>query len=155
MDGKFDLVLSLDVAEHIPPQCAETFVNSLINLGPIIVFSAAIPFQGGVNHVNEQWPEYWAKKFQERGYIAIDCIRKKIWKSEKVEWWYAQNILVFARNDCLEDHPALKQEFENTFSSQLSIVHPYLYEMKILPTGKKIKLKMEQGLKNILRSCRW
>jgi SAM-dependent methyltransferase len=155
MDEKFDLVLSLEVAEHIPSQCAETFVNSLINLGPVILFSAAIPFQGGVNHVNEQWPEYWAKKFQERGYIAIDCIRKKIWKNEKVEWWYAQNILVFARNDCLEDHPALKKEYENSYSSQLSIVHPYLYEMKNLSAGKKMKSKMKQGLKNILRSCRW
>ena len=154
MDGKFDLVLSLEVAEHLPPQCAETFVNSLVDLGPIILFSAAIPFQGGVNHVNEQWPEYWARHFQEREYIAIDCIRKNIWMNEKVEWWYAQNMLMFVREDCLEDYPVLKQESENTSSSQLSIVHPCLYEMKNLPIDKKIRLKMKSGIISLLRSYR-
>ena len=59
MNRKFDLVLSLEVAEHLPSECAEAFVESLVNLGPVILFSAAIPYQGGENHVNEQWPEYW------------------------------------------------------------------------------------------------
>ena len=53
MDRKFDLVVSLEVAEHLPSECAETFVDSLTGLGPIVLFSAAIPHQGGTNHANE------------------------------------------------------------------------------------------------------
>jgi 2-polyprenyl-3-methyl-5-hydroxy-6-metoxy-1,4-benzoquinol methylase len=56
IDRKFDLVISLEVAEHLPIECAETFIDSLVKLGPVILFSAAIPFQGGGSHINEQWP---------------------------------------------------------------------------------------------------
>jgi SAM-dependent methyltransferase len=127
MRRKFDLVVSLEVAEHLPGKCAGTFVDSLTRLGPVILFSAAIPFQGGTNHVNEQWPDYWRKRFQEKGYVAIDCLRRKIWQNENVAWWYAQNILVFAKQNYLEDYPLLKKEFEVTATSQLSIVHPKRY----------------------------
>lgn len=84
IDRQFDLVISLEVAEHLPKECAATFVDSLTRLGPVILFSAAIPFQGGTDHINEQWLDYWAKYFQEKGYVAIDCIRKRIWQNDKV-----------------------------------------------------------------------
>lgn len=58
LDRKFDLAISLEVAEHLPCDSAEAFVDSLTQLAPVILFSAAIPFQGGVGHVNEQWQEY-------------------------------------------------------------------------------------------------
>lgn len=127
MDREFDLVVSLEVAEHLPEACAEIFVNSLIGLGPVILFSAAIPRQGGTNHVNEQWPEYWVRYFQEHKYQAIDCIRKNIWENKNVEWWYAQNILMFVKSDRLETYPLLKREFESTTISPLSVVHPRNY----------------------------
>lgn len=127
MDGQFDLVVSLEVAEHLPSECAGIFVDSLISLGPVILFSAAIPFQRGAGHINEQWPDYWVQFFQKKGYVVIDCIRKKIWQNDNVEWWYAQNILLFVRRDYLASHPLLQREFENTAISQLSIVHPRKY----------------------------
>jgi SAM-dependent methyltransferase len=124
MDRQFDLVVSMEVAEHLPAECAETFIASLISLGPIILFSAAIPFQGGTQHVNEQWQEYWAQHFQEKGYVAVDCIRKLIWHNDNVLWFYAQNTLMYVRQDYLEKHAVLKREFEITSTSQISIVHP-------------------------------
>ncbi len=127
IDRQFDLVVSLEVAEHLPPECAEIFVDSLTRLGPVIVFSAAIPFQGGRQHINEQWPDYWASHFRRKGYLPIDCIRKRVWQNEKVHWWYAQNILLFVRTDYLESSPLLKREFEATAPNQLSIVHPKRY----------------------------
>jgi SAM-dependent methyltransferase len=127
MNRQFDMVLSLEVAEHLPEECAETFVDSLTRLGPAILFSAAVPFQGGTHHVNEQWPEYWVRYFQEKGYVAIDCLRRKIWQNDDVAWWYAQNILVFATRKHLEEQPLLKKEYEFTGTSQLSIVHPKRY----------------------------
>ncbi len=127
MDKHFDLVVSVEVAEHLPRESAETFVDSLTSLGPVVLFSAAIPFQGGTDHVNEQWPDYWSGLFRGRGYAVIDCIRKKIWQNEDVEYWYAQNVLLFVRRDYLESHPQLRREFENTSIGQLSMVHPKQY----------------------------
>jgi cyclopropane fatty-acyl-phospholipid synthase-like methyltransferase len=127
LDRQFDLVVSLEVAEHLPPECAETFIDSLSRLGPVVLFSAAIPYQGGTHHVNEQWPEYWAQYFRDRAYEVIDCIRRKIWHNDDVEWFYAQNMLLFVRMDYLESHPSLKRKFENTTPSALSIVHPQKY----------------------------
>jgi SAM-dependent methyltransferase len=147
IDKQFDLVVSLEVAEHLPSECAEMLVESLTRLGPVILFSAAIPFQGGTHHVNEQWPEYWVKFFRERRYFVIDCIRKKIWQNDNVEWFYAQNILMFVRWDYLENHPLLKKEFENTSTCQLSIVHPkkYLEVHRLLLTMQDITALIPPG----------
>ncbi|HEV8378171.1 MAG TPA: hypothetical protein VGP99_04925, partial [Tepidisphaeraceae bacterium] len=96
---------------------------SLTLLGPVVLFSAAIPFQGGVNHVNEQWPSHWTKLFLGRGYAMIDCIRRRIWENEQVADYYAQNMLLFCRHDFLEGHPALRAEQDQGLDG-LSIVHP-------------------------------
>jgi len=126
-EKKFDLVISLEVAEHLPRECSGVFIESLTRLGPVIIFSAAIPFQGGTDHVNEQWPDYWARRFNEKDFMAVDCIRKKIWQNDNVFYWYAQNILMYVKRDYLEVHPELREEFEKTNLSQLSIVHPKQY----------------------------
>jgi SAM-dependent methyltransferase len=124
---QFDLVLSLEVAEHLPPESASTFIDSLTEHGNVVLFSAAIPHQGGTRHLNEQWPEYWLEYFQHRGYVVIDCIRKRVWQNANVEWWYAQNMLMFVQRDHLDARPLLRREFENTAISQLSIIHPRKY----------------------------
>src|SRR5215218_5093516 len=58
MGRRFDLVVSLEVAEHLASGCSETFVRSLTNLGDVILFSAAIPGQAGTNHINLRWQGY-------------------------------------------------------------------------------------------------
>lgn len=139
LNRRFDLVTSLEVAEHLPIDCAETFVNSLVNLGPAIMFSAAIPLQRGTNHINEQWPDYWANIFKKRGFVAVDAIRQKVWQNTSVEAWYAQNILVFVSQRDLAKYPRLQQAYEETRSEQLSIVHPRIFMERACPTSKKIK----------------
>ena len=44
LDRSFDLVVSLEVAEHIAPRYADAFVDSLSGLGDLILFSAAVPY---------------------------------------------------------------------------------------------------------------
>lgn len=129
IERQFDLVTSLEVAEHLPEECAEGFVNSLTQLGSVILFSAAIPFQGGTEHVNEQWPDYWSALFSEKGYVAIDCIRPKVWQSANVEYWYIQNSIIFIKQSCLdlETYRNLKEEQQKSIPSQLSVVHPKKY----------------------------
>ena len=127
IDRTFDLVVSLEVAEHLPGDCAETFVKSLTRLGEIILFSAAVPFQGGTGHLNEQWPHYWAQYFYNQGYLVVDCFRKNIWNNNKVEFWYAQNILLFVKQDCLHKYPLIEQEIKKNTTLQIDIIHPRLY----------------------------
>jgi SAM-dependent methyltransferase len=120
----FDLAMSLEVAEHLPPQSAEGFVDCVTRLAPLVLFSAAIPRQGGTQHLNEQWPEYWAALFRARDYLPIDCIRGRIWGSEQVEWYYAQNLLLFAKGSCIREDLDLRREYEKTNPQQLALVHP-------------------------------
>lgn len=127
LDRKFDLVVSLEVAEHLPEEAAQTFVDSLTSLGDVVLFSAAIPFQGGNHHVNEQWQDYWVERFLKNDYVAIDCIRSRIWTNEKVAYYYAQNTLLYARRSVVSERPDLLAEFEQTRASLLSLVHPVRY----------------------------
>ena len=130
LDRRFDLVLCLEVAEHLAEEHAATLIDSLVNLGPVVLFSAAIPYQGGTHHVNEQWPEYWARHFAAKGYVPVDCIRMKVWQNDSVEWWYAQNILLYVERAFLQANDALRREA--TSNPPLSLVHPKRYLDAIL-----------------------
>jgi len=77
--------------------------------------------------VNEQWPDYWVNLFIKRGYVPVDCIRKKIWSNEEVSFWYAQNIILFVRDSVLKNNKLLKEEYDKTVVSFLSLVHPRIY----------------------------
>jgi SAM-dependent methyltransferase len=123
----FDLAISLEVGEHLPEESATAFVESLTKLAPLVLFSAAIPGQGGNHHINEQWPDKWAELFREHDYVPVDFIRKRIWKSDAVAFWYVQNTLLFARLDAVKSSSLLKAEFEVTNANQLSLVHPRQY----------------------------
>jgi SAM-dependent methyltransferase len=127
LDRQFDLVVSLEVAEHLPSDAAETLVESLTRLGSLVLFSAAIPFQGGTKHLNEQWPQYWSKIFEEKGFSLIDCIRRKVWGNPRVQPCYAQNTLLFVKTADLANYPSLKAEMGSTKKHQLSVVHPEIY----------------------------
>lgn len=95
LETYFDLVESLEVAEHLSESSADGFVSFLCSLGKVILFSAAIPLQEGTHHINEQWPEYWAELFLSKGYVPIDGIRDRIWNNPNVDSWYCQNTLIF------------------------------------------------------------
>jgi len=94
---RFDLAISLEVAEHLPESKAREFVRGLSRAADKVLFSAAIPGQGGRHHLNEQWPKYWAEIFGELGYGCHDLLRFQVWNHARVLWYYAQNCLIFAR----------------------------------------------------------
>jgi hypothetical protein len=96
--GTFDIALSLEVAEHLPDQRAQRFVHDLCRLAPIVIFSAAIPGQGGTGHVNEQWPDYWYHLFEAEGFVVDSGFRYTIWDDDRIENWYRQNILICISN---------------------------------------------------------
>ena len=138
MERRFDLVVSLEVAEHLAEGAAPEFIESLTRLGSLVLFSAAIPFQGGAHHVNEQWPDYWAGLFGKHGFVPVDCIRRRVWDDDRVEWWYAQNTLLFASPERLDQLPSLRREYELMGTSQLSLVHPRRY-LDCIDWGMKLQ----------------
>ncbi|MBV8129442.1 MAG: hypothetical protein JO114_17490 [Planctomycetaceae bacterium] len=99
LERNFDLALSLEVAEHLPTRSSRDFVQSLVRAAPIVLFSAAIPGQGGTRHINEQWPEFWHKLFDASGYKCLDCLRGTIITDPNVEWWYKQNIYLYVKSE--------------------------------------------------------
>jgi SAM-dependent methyltransferase len=122
LNRSFDLVISLEVAEHLSPAAARSFIASLIAHGDVILFSAAIPHQGGHNHINEQLPSYWADLFAEFDFIPLDFIRGRIWNDSEILLWIRQNILLFVRRETAAKNPAFAEYIANY--APLSIVHP-------------------------------
>ncbi|MEO8224300.1 MAG: methyltransferase domain-containing protein [Gammaproteobacteria bacterium] len=125
---RFDLAISLEVAEHLPPDRATGFVGWLTGLSDIVLFSAATPQQGGKNHYNEQWQDYWAALFAARDYVPADFIRAKIWNDAKIATWYRQNLLVYVRRNRL---PELRLQHGAGVPGPLSIVHPEVFLAKL------------------------
>ena len=99
LGGSFDIACSLEYAEHLPPACADRFVALLAGAAPVVLFSAAVPGQGGLGHVNEQRQSWWAARFAAHGMVPVDCIRPAILNAPDAEWYYAQNTLIYCRPD--------------------------------------------------------
>lgn len=128
INKKYDLAICLEVAEHLPAKNAEKFVEWLCGLSDVVLFSAAVPQQGGVNHVNEMWQSYWADLFLKNGFYSADLVRPQIWTDKKIAFWYKQNTLVYIRKG------------SRFFSNQecpfpLDVIHPELYLMRANSCG--------------------
>jgi len=118
LEKKYDLVLSLEVAEHIHRDSADIFVSNLVSVWEIIIFSAAIPWQWGQNHINEQWSSYWENKFSQHNYIMHDVLKPLFWNNPKIDWWYKQNIVLYTpRWYILPDELSQKNHLKN-------VIHP-------------------------------
>jgi SAM-dependent methyltransferase len=149
LDRTFDLAICLEVAEHISEKYAKTFIETLTSLAPAVLFSAAIPGQGGKGHVNEQWPDYWADLFMQKDYQTIDFIRRKIWNDNRVAWWYSQNILLFVKREnykSVASNINISQSFEPL---PLRLVHPGNYANVL----KRVSLKfiLKRTIKKLLK----
>jgi len=122
LNRRFDLAVCLEVAEHLRIDAAETLIRSLTTHSDIIVFSAAIPHQGGQHHINEQWIDFWQSIFRKYNYELFDLLRPALWNNKNIYWWYRQNIVVGINNSHPVDFP--KQQIMN-------LIHPGLYLSKI------------------------
>lgn len=138
IEGPFDLAISMEVAEHLPESRSQSFVNDLTALSKAVLFSAAVPRQGGDMHINEQWQDYWAQRFEACGYVAIDCVRPAVWNDDRVDYWYAQNVLLYVSKELLASNAALRSAFEKTNPRQLNLIHPKLFTMRL----RKSKFKL-------------
>lgn len=158
INRKADLAVSLEVGEHLPHDAAKNLVDNLTSIAPVVLFSAAIPYQGGSRHINEQWPEYWRKLFAERGYRPVDCVRRRIWDDKEVSFFYAQNIIVYVDSSKLSAYPALEEEVRTGHGNAHALVHPHMYVYfaerwrLLVPFLGKIPPSVLHKAKSILRA---
>lgn len=128
LNRKFDLVLCLEVVEHLKESSADTIIKNLVSLGNTIIFSAAVPNQGGQNHLNEQNFSYWQEKFAKHGYSFYDIFREQFWNNTKIDWWYRQNMFLVA-------HDSVKFtsdiEMKKIIGEPLIFMHPGVLETRI------------------------
>jgi SAM-dependent methyltransferase len=151
---QFDLACSLEVAEHLPADCAARFIARLVDLAPVVLFSAAIPDQGGTNHVNEQWQSYWAGLFRAHGYVGVDCIRPFIFNDDHVELWYRQNTIVFCRPDKIPPRfSPMTSDYEfDRVDPELLRAHSVQFKPTARSVFRDSKKLIRGALRNVMRS---
>lgn len=99
----FDLVLCIEVAEHLPPETADTLCDTIArHCERLLVFTAAQPGQGGHGHVNCQLSEYWREKLESKGlfYLSDETVHiKQAWKNilGNSMYWLHQNVMLFGK----------------------------------------------------------
>jgi len=139
---RYDLAISLEVAEHLKPESADIFIDSLTNVSDTILFGAAYPGQGGTDHLNEQLQSYWAEKFLSRDYMPFDVFRPKFWGCDDIEYWYRQNTFIYIKKYSLAYSNFLNKGFSPIVSIDfMNCVHPEAYAFSILRSKYKYKLR--------------
>jgi SAM-dependent methyltransferase len=125
IENRYDLCVSMEVAEHLSATAARRFVGRLCAASDVVLFSAAIPGQGGVQHLNEQPQSYWSALFHEADYLCYDFLRAALWTDSRVETWYRQNALVYVK----QSHPLsiAAQQRQAALKPPLDVVHPEMF----------------------------
>ena len=126
LSRRFDLALCLELAEHLDIARAKSLVEDLTRVAPVVAFSAAIPFQDGEEHLNEQWQSYWTGLFEAQGYEPFFALRHALWENEEVKLSYRQTLICF----CARHDPALIErlgQFERDTRAPADVVHPDLH----------------------------
>lgn len=130
LDRRFDMAICLEVAEHLEEKYSNTLIDSLVDSAEIVVFSAAMPLQGGYRHVNEQQASWWRAKFNDRGFQAFDLVRPKHWSDEAIHYWYRQNTFVYVRRANDRAMAAAEAEQRAVYAAPIlfDAVHPERYQ---------------------------
>lgn len=126
----YDLAISLEVAEHLPPGRADTFVQDLCNLSDVVLFSAALPRQGGAGHINEQWPQYWVEKFLDCGFDCSGALRWEFWNNDRVENWYRQNLMLCVNAEYGYTTHGIEEVMWSDMAPMWPVIHPVLWDAR-------------------------
>ncbi len=139
---KYDLGICLEVAEHLTQESEQVLVESLVNASDIILFSAAIPGQGGQNHINEQWLSHWADLFSVHGYLPVDIVRSKLWNDSRIKWWYRQNLVFFVHKD---------SKLAKYKTEAIDYIHPELFKRKVdhIENSKRMIEQLKMNNENL------
>jgi hypothetical protein len=148
----YDLAISLEVAEHISRYSSRGFVSALCMHADLIIFSSANFLQGGIGHINESSPSYWANLFAENDFAVFAFFRPRLWGNTTIKWWYQQNTFLYAKygspsynlllenscepieNLCIMDaiHPQIFAERSTVPGLLKHLIHRYLPDSVVL-----------------------
>lgn len=97
--GEWDLVVSIEVAEHIAPERSVELVETLAaRARRAIFFTAAPPGQRGRGHINCRPHEEWLSWFGERGWTidqnTTGALRRDLEKLEEAGWLRRNSFLL-------------------------------------------------------------
>ncbi|WP_293575213.1 methyltransferase domain-containing protein [Phaeobacter sp.] len=134
---RFDLAQSLEVGEHLPQAASVKLVEGLTRHADRVLFSAAVPGQGGEFHINEQPLSFWQDLFAQRGYRAFDCVRPALKTADGVEPWYRYNTVLYV-NDAGRD--GLPQE---VLASELAAGQP-------VPLAGSLGWRLRRGIVSLM-----
>lgn len=140
---RFDLAMSVEVAEHLPPETSRGFAELLCSASDIVMFGAAIPHQGGTHHVNLRPQSAWAAEFAALGFDAWDLFRPTVWGHAEVPYWYQQNTFLYVKSGHALEKKLKEQGISRiTRPEVMDTVHPDLLaahaEMSALPSAKRL-----------------
>jgi hypothetical protein len=145
LDQFYDLAVCIEVAEHLPQSTAANLIERLSSAAPAVLFSAALPGQEGVHHVNEQWLCYWRELFYKQGFAMIDAFRPRIRDDTRIAFYIRQNLVLFVSDAVLASRPALRSLVDDECESDSEWVHVDLYKRWLL------RATADPGVKEIVR----
>ena len=157
LEGFFDLVQCLEVAEHLPRDSSELLVASLCRHSDMVLFSAAPPGQGGENHINERDYAEWQQLFYEQGYEMYDCIRPMLVGNKKVMPWYRYNTFLYVKKDVEIGHYEKYRGTKISCGVKPDDISPSFYKIrksiiKLLPLGTQTRLaELKKMINNFKR----
>ena len=131
--SRFDAAFCIEVAEHLAPESGDRVVAFMAAHTDVVLFSAAIPGQGGTGHINEQPQSYWFEKFDINGFDCFDLIRPGLWDDSEVNVIYKQNMVVYVRRKTeMYDRLLASKPVERPIVTgfDLNRVHPELFVLR-------------------------
>lgn len=142
---RFDLVQCLEVGEHVPQASSHLLVANLVRHGSCVLFSAAVPGQGGEHHINEQPHEFWRGLFAEHGFVPYDYVRPRIQHSDGVAAWYAYNTILYVHRSAAAALPLDVARTRLADGIAIPMVWPLAYRLRAavlrrLPTSVVTRL---------------
>src|SRR5262249_14377911 len=152
--GRYELATCLEGAEHLRARSARLLVKALTGASPAVLFSAAIPGQGGTHHINEQWPCYWQSLFTEHRFRKLDPIRGQIWDDARVARWYRQNVYLYVFEDAIRESPVLWAAEQRTASIDLELIPKDLL-VKFTSFSGLARELLKVGLRALKRRLPW
>jgi len=154
-DEKFDIAICMEVAEHLKPESSDSLIKTLTSLSDVVIFSAAVPNQGGDGHINCQPRIFWFEKFSQNNFHIVDSIREKIRDKKNVGQWYKFNLIDYKKANSLNITNELFVKLINAESYAASIawqkqniIEKQIYKLNL--SGVKLFLNLRNFFKKII-----
>lgn len=153
LQRRFDLVQSLEVAEHLPRDASRTFVETLTRHGERVLFSAAPPGQGGEHHTNERPYEFWRDLFAAQGFAMFDWVRPLIADDMAIRYWYRYNIFLFVQEEAIGALPPGVSATCVPASGPVADVSPPLFRLR-KKAVRHLPTPVQNGIASVLARLR-